>query len=57
MTINPLDMMIERTPLEQAIRLETLRAELDKEGFTVVRTEWLRRLNVEILKRKLENVQ
>jgi len=54
MTINPLDMMIERTPLEQAIRLETLRAELDKEGFTIVSTEWLRRLNVEILKRKLE---
>ena len=54
MTIDIHDVIIDRTPLEKAIRLETLRAELDKEGFTVVRTEWLRRLNVEILKRKLE---
>jgi len=48
------DIIIDRTPLEKAIHLETLRAELEKEGFTIVSTEWLRRLNVEILKRKLE---
>jgi hypothetical protein len=48
------EIIIDRTPLEKAIHLETLRAELEQLGFTVVRTEWLRRLNVEILKRKLE---
>jgi hypothetical protein len=52
--MNLYDIIIDRTPLEQAIHIETLRAELEQLGFTVVRTEWLRRLNVEILKRKLE---
>jgi len=57
MTINPLDMIIERTPLEQAIRLENLRTELLEMGYTAVSTEWLRKLDQAILKRKLENVQ
>jgi hypothetical protein len=54
MTLNPLEMIIDRTPLEKSIRLETLRAELDKEGYTVVKTAWLARLNAVILKKKLE---
>ena len=54
MTINPLDMMIERTPLEQAIRLENLRTELLELGYEVVSSEWLHRLDAQLLKRKLE---
>jgi len=48
------DVVIDRSPLEKAIRLETLRAELDKEGYTIVSTKWLARLNAVILKKKLE---
>lgn len=51
---NPLDIIIDRTPLEKKIRLETLRAELDKEGFTIVKTSWLARLNAVILKRGIQ---
>lgn len=51
------DIIIERSPLEKEIHLESLRAELELQGFTVVRTSWLRQLNEAILKRKLENVQ
>jgi hypothetical protein len=51
------DIIIDRSPLEKAIHLESLRAELSDMGFTVVSTEWLRRLNKEILKRKLETTQ
>jgi len=54
MTINLHDIIVDRTPLEKSIRLETLRAELDKEGYTIVSTKWLARLNAVILKRKLE---
>jgi hypothetical protein len=55
MTLNPLEMIVDRTPLEKSIRLETLRAELDKEGYTIVKSAWLERLNAVILKRNLLN--
>jgi hypothetical protein len=50
------DIIIERSPLAQAIRVETVRSELSDLGFTVVRTEWLHRKIIEeqIRKRKLE---
>jgi hypothetical protein len=51
------DVIIERSPLEKAIRLENLRTELLDLGYTAVSTEWLRKLDQAILKRKLENVQ
>jgi hypothetical protein len=54
MTINLDEFVIDRTPLEKAIHLESLRAELEKLGYTAVSTDWLRRLNKEIIKRKLD---
>ena len=48
------DIIVDRTPLEKSIRVETLRIELSDLGYSVVSTDWLRRLNKEILKRKLE---
>ena len=55
-TINLNDMIVDRTPLEKAIRVEKLRTELLDLGYTVVSSEWLRRLDEAILKRKLEDV-
>ena len=50
-----LNHIIDRSPLEQAIRTETLRAEIEQGGkFVVVSTAWLDRLNAVIAKRKLE---
>jgi hypothetical protein len=54
MTINIHDIIIDRSPRDQAIHLEKIRAELDKAGYTVVKTEWLDRLNAAILKRGIE---
>jgi hypothetical protein len=54
MTVDLHDIIVDRTDLEKSIRLETLRAELDKEGYTIVSTKWLARLNAVILKKKLE---
>lgn len=48
------DIIIERSPRDQAAHMERLRAELDKAGYTVVKTEWLDRLNAAILKRGIE---
>jgi hypothetical protein len=56
MTIDLNDVVIDRSPLEKSIRLETLRAELDKEGYTIVKSAWLARLNAVILKKKLEEL-
>jgi hypothetical protein len=50
------DIIIDRTPREKAIHLESLRAELLGLGYEVVSSEWLRRLDEAILKRKLEDV-
>jgi len=55
--MNITDVMIDRTPLEKAIRVEKLRLELLDLGYTVVSSEWLRRLDQAILKRKLETTQ
>ena len=49
------DIIIDRTPKEKAIHLESLRAELLGLGYEVVSSEWLRRLDEAILKRKLED--
>jgi hypothetical protein len=53
------DVIIDRNPLQKAIRVETLRAELNDLGFTVVSTEWLQKKLVaeKIHGRKLEGVQ
>jgi len=50
------DIIIERSALQTAIHVETMRAELNDLGFTVVRTDWLHRKIIEeqIRKRKLE---
>ena len=37
------DIIIDRTPLEKAIRVESLRMELFDLGYTIVSTEWLHR--------------
>ena len=50
--------VVERSPQQKAIRLEAIRTELEPQGFTIVSTEWLCKLNEAILKRKLmEEVQ
>jgi hypothetical protein len=48
--------IIDRSPLQKAILVETLRIELSDLGFTVVRTEWLQRklVNEQIRLRRLE---
>jgi hypothetical protein len=50
--------IIDRSPLQKAILVETLRIELSDLGFTVVRTEWLQRklVNEQIRLRRLEEV-
>jgi hypothetical protein len=55
MTINIHDIIIDRSPKDKALRLETLRAELVKEGYTIVATAWLDKLNAAILKRNFSN--
>lgn len=54
--MNLSEIIIDRSPLEQAIHIETVRAELSELGFTVVKTDWLHRKIIEeqIRKRKLE---
>lgn len=54
MTLNLYDIIIDRTPLEKEIRLESLRAELLELGYEVVSTEWLHRLDAQLIKRKME---
>jgi len=50
------EIIIERSPLQTAIRVETMRAELNDLGFTVVSTEWPQRKLVaeKIRERKME---
>ena len=57
--MNLYDIIIDRSPLEQAIHIETMRAELSDLGMTVVSTEWLQRKLVadKIRERHLEEVQ
>lgn len=54
MTINLHDIIIERSPLEKEIHLESLRAELLELGYEVVSTDWLHRLDAQLIKRKVE---
>jgi hypothetical protein len=54
MTINLHDIIIDRTPREKAIHLESLRAELLELGYEVVSTEWLHRLDAQLLKSKVD---
>ena len=49
------DIIIERSPLATAIRVQLMRAELAELGYEVVKSSWLRQLNETILKRKLED--
>lgn len=50
-----LNHVIDRSPLEQAIRTETLRAEIERDGkFAVVSKAWLDRLNAVLLKRGIQ---
>jgi len=57
--MNLYDIIIDRTPLEKSIHIETMRAELSDLGMTVVSTEWLQRKLVadKIRERHLEEVQ
>jgi hypothetical protein len=57
--MNISEIIIDRSPLQKAILVETLRIELSDLGFTVVRTEWLQRklVNEQIRLRRLEEVQ
>jgi hypothetical protein len=54
--MNISDIIIDRSDLQKAILVETLRIELSDLGFTVVRTEWLQRklVNEQIRLRRLE---
>jgi hypothetical protein len=56
--MNISDIIIDRSPLQKAILVETLRIELSDLGFTIVRTEWLQRklVNEQIRLRRLEEV-
>jgi hypothetical protein len=47
------NIIIDRSPLDKAIRLETMRAEIEPQGYTIVSNAWLRKLNEAVLKRKL----
>jgi len=50
-----LNHVIDRSPLEQAIRTETLRAEIERDGkLAVVSKAWLDRLNAVLLKRGIQ---
>jgi len=51
---DPSEIIIERSPAQQAAHLNALREELKPLGYSVVSTDWLRRLNEVILKRNLE---
>jgi hypothetical protein len=57
--MNLYEVIIDRSPLQKAIRVETLRIELSDLGFTVVSTEWLQRKLVaeKIRERQLEPAQ
>jgi hypothetical protein len=57
--MNLSEIIIDRSALQKAIMVETLRIELSDLGFTVVRTEWLQRklVNEQIRLRRLEEVQ
>ena len=56
MILDLYDALIDRSPLQKAIRVESVRAELNDLGFTVVSTDWLQRqlINEKIRQRKLE---
>jgi hypothetical protein len=56
MTINLYDIIIDRTPKEQAIRVEKLRGELKGMGFSVIQTSVLTALIAEA-RRQLELAQ
>jgi hypothetical protein len=57
--MNLYEIIIDRSPLEKSIHIETMRAELSDLGMTVVSTEWLQRKLVadKIRERHLEEVQ
>jgi hypothetical protein len=57
--MNLSEIIVDRSELQKAILVETLRIELSDLGFTVVRTEWLQRklVNEQIRLRRLEEVQ
>ena len=45
--MNPMDMVIERSPKQKAARVDTLRAELKHLGYSVVSTSYLNGLLVQ----------
>jgi hypothetical protein len=54
--MNLAEIIIDKSPLQQAIHVEDLRVELSDLGFTVVSTEWLQKKLVadKIRQRQLE---
>lgn len=54
MKIDLNNIIIDRSPRDRAMRLEKLRTELGKEGYSIVATDWLDKLNAAILKRGIE---
>jgi len=52
------EIIIERSPLQTAIHVETMRAELNDLGFEIISTEWLHnKLLAEKIQRKLETAE
>lgn len=49
-----MNIFVEQSELQKAIRLESLRKELLGLGYEVVPTAWLAKLDAAILKRKME---
>jgi hypothetical protein len=47
-------MTVDKSQLQKSIRVESLRAELLELGYTIVSTDWLRRLDEAIQKQRLE---
>jgi hypothetical protein len=52
--INPMDLIIDRSPAEKAKRLENMRAELVGLGYSIVTTEWLNAVLAETPKVKVK---
>jgi hypothetical protein len=46
--IDPMDLIIDRSPADKAKRLENMRAELVGLGYSIVTTEWLNALLAEM---------
>jgi hypothetical protein len=46
--IDPMDLIIDRSPADKAKRLENMRAELVGLGYSIVTTEWLNALMAEL---------